>query len=312
MGTPEFAAASLNAILEAGYEVAAVVTAPDKPAGRGRQLQESDVKKYAAEKGLKILQPEKLKDENFLKELRELNADLFVVVAFRMLPEVVWQMPPMGTFNLHASLLPQYRGAAPINHAIIQGEKKTGVTTFFLDKEIDTGNIIFQEQVEIGEEESAGDLHDKLMRIGAKLVVKTIGAIAAGNIKPISQGAAAGNELKHAPKIFRDDCKIQWTHGIDTVYNFIRGLSPYPAAWTEFTAANGEKSIVKIFRTRKEATETIFTAGTAFTDQKSYLKIACKNGYLFILELQLPGKKRMSIEELLRGYKIPEGWRATN
>ncbi|RQP16920.1 methionyl-tRNA formyltransferase [Parapedobacter defluvii] len=299
MGTPEFAVASLDALLEAGEDVVAVVTAPDKPAGRGQKLQQSAVKTYAISRGIPVLQPMKLRDPQFLSNLKSLGADLQVVVAFRMLPEVVWNMPPLGTVNLHASLLPQYRGAAPINHAVINGETESGVTTFLLQHEIDTGNILFTEKVAIGPDDTAGDLHDKLMAVGAGLLVRTVKALAAGKTNPTPQGRLApGDVLKHAPKIFKEDGKIDWNRPVDDVYNLIRGLSPYPTAYTEL-----DGQVLKIFRATKEKTAVNHPVGTYFTDGTSFLKFACPDGYITIQELQLAGKKRMDIQAFLRGYR---------
>lgn len=304
MGTPEFAVASLDALLNSEHEVVAVVTVPDKPAGRGQKLQQSAIKQFAAGKGLPVLQPEKLRDESFLEELKGYAADLFVVVAFRMLPEVVWQMPPMGTFNLHGSLLPRYRGAAPINWAIINGDSKSGVTTFFLKHEIDTGNIIFQEEVAIAPDDNAGILHDNLMEVGAKLVVKTTNAIAEGNVTLMSQEELIqrGYEPVHAPKIFKDDCRITWTNGIDAIQNHIRGLSPYPAAWFEIVK-DGQPNNVKVYRSQKEEVSHNHPVGTIVSDGKTFVKVACADGYISILELQLAGKKRMPIKDFLLGFK---------
>jgi methionyl-tRNA formyltransferase len=310
MGTPEFAVPSLDKLLHAGYDIVAVVTAPDKAAGRGLTLQQSAIKKYAVEKGLKVLQPEKLKSPEFIDELRSLHADLQVVVAFRMLPEVVWNMPPMGTINLHASLLPQYRGAAPINWAIINGEKETGATTFKLKHEIDTGNILLQEKIIIGDEETAGELHDRMKEIGGDLLVKTINGIVDGSLKEISQEAidnrqlAIGNiqgadGLKHAPKLTTDAFRINWETSIDEINNLIRGLSPYPAA---FTTLNNKT--LKIFKAEKETTAPSVPPGEYITDKKSFIKFACPDGYISIKELQLEGKKRMNIADFLRGYKF--------
>jgi methionyl-tRNA formyltransferase len=322
LGTPEFAVASLSALVDAGYNIVGVVTAPDKPGGRGMQLQQSAVKKYAAEKKLKILQPEKLKNPQFLAELKSLNANLQVVVAFRMLPEAVWNMPPQGTINVHGSLLPQYRGAAPINWAIINGEKETGVTTFKLKHEIDTGDILLQEKILIGDDETAGELHDRMKEIGAQLLVRTVEGLANGSLKETPQGAmdngqlAIGNRqpaienldsslaihhspLKHAPKIFTDTCKINWNKPVDEVYNLIRGLSPYPAAFTEF-----EGKTLKIFRAKKEKAETNIPVGGFETDKKTFLKFACGNGYVHAEEIQLEGKKKMFVEDFLRGYRF--------
>ena len=300
MGTPEFAVPSLERLLNAGYEIAAVVTAPDKPAGRGMQLNESAVKKFAVSKGLKILQPEKLKDPQFLHQLKHLNADLQVVVAFRMLPEVVWNMPPMGTINLHGSLLPQYRGAAPINWAIINGEKETGVTTFKLQHEIDTGNILLQKKIAIADNENAGQLHDKMMKIGAEVLLETVNELTKGNLKETRQTDIEGRnlQLRHAPKIFSETCEIDWQKGVDEVYNLIRGLSPYPAA---FTFLNNKK--LKIFSADKEVKSVEEQPGTLLTDNKYFLKFACDNGYISVNELQLEGKKKMQIEDFLRGWR---------
>lgn len=297
MGTPDFAVASLNALKNAGFEIVGVVTAADKPAGRGQKLSESAVKKYAAENGLKVLQPLKLKDPEFISELKALNADLQVVVAFRMLPEIVWNMPPKGTINLHGSLLPQYRGAAPINHAIINGEKESGVTTFFLKQEIDTGDVILSASTPITEDDTAGTLHDKLMNIGAELIVKTVKSIEEGNYKEVPQPMDA--ELKFAPKIFRDFCEINWKQDNQVVYNHIRGLSPYPTA---FTFLNDKT--LKVFKVEKEDATPKVEAGNFETDGKTFLKFATNNGYIKLLELQLEGKKRMQIDEFLRGVRL--------
>lgn len=308
MGTPQFAVASLNKLYEAGYDIVAVVTAPDKPAGRGMQLTESAVKKYAVEKNLKILQPEKLKDPVFIEELKSLKADVQVVVAFRMLPEVVWNMPPMGTINLHASLLPQYRGAAPINWAIINGEKQTGVTTFKLKHEIDTGNILLQKKIEITENETAGTLHDKMMETGAALLLETINELAKGNLEEIAQHNIQHpifntqnsdiQALHHAPKIFTETCEISWNKNADEIYNLIRGLSPYPAA---FTFLQGKK--LKIFSSEKEINKEARDSGKVFTDHKSFLKFSTNDGYISLKEIQLEGKKKMKVEDFLRGWR---------
>jgi len=282
MGTPEFAVASLNILVENGYDVVAVITAPDKPGGRGQQLQKSDVKIAAEKHGLKILQPTNLKAPEFIEELRDLNANLQIVVAFRMLPEVVWSMPSIGTFNLHASLLPQYRGAAPINWAIINGEKETGVTTFFLKHEIDTGNILFQEKEPIYPEDDAGSLYERLMNKGAALVLKTVRAIESGDYNPQSQ--ITNYELKHAPKIFRETCMIDWNKKSQDILNFVRGLSPYPGAWT----------------TIHDKTYKIFSVSTNDTG----IKMKTGDGFIFIDELQPEGKKRMKAADFLRGYKL--------
>jgi methionyl-tRNA formyltransferase len=296
MGTPEFAVASLDAIVQAGYPIVAVITAPDKPAGRGMQLSVSAVKKYALEKGLKILQPEKLKDPQFLEELRSLHADLQIVVAFRMLPELVWNMPPMGTVNLHGSLLPQYRGAAPINWAVINGEKETGATTFKLQHDIDTGNILLQESFPIGEQATAGEVHDKMKVIGAQLVVKTIEGLVAGTLEEKPQPSNAG--LRHAPKIFTDTCRIDWNKPVTDIYNLIRGLSPFPTAFTHL-----DDKLLKIYRAEKEITIPTHTPGETDTDRKTYLRFAAADGYIHVKEIQLEGKKKMPVEDFLRGYK---------
>lgn len=297
MGTPDFAVASLNALVQAGFDIVGVVTAADKPAGRGQKLQESAVKKYAAEKGLRILQPLKLKDPEFIEELTSLNADLQVVVAFRMLPEVVWDMPAKGTINLHASLLPQYRGAAPINHAIINGETESGATTFFLKHEIDTGDVIFSTKVAIAEDDSAGDLHDHLMLAGAELLVKTVKAIETGDYQ--EQPQLFSDELKHAPKIFKEFCKIDWNQPVKTIYNLIRGLSPYPTAF----ATLNDKTI-KIFKATYENTTPDINPGEFVTDGKSFLKFAANDGFIQLLDVQYEGKKRMMADEFLRGMRL--------
>lgn len=300
MGTPDFAVHTLRTIVEAGYDVVGVVTAPDKPAGRGRKLNESAVKKYAAEKGLRVLQPTNLKAEEFLNELKALKANLQVVVAFRMLPEVVWKMPEFGTFNLHASLLPQYRGAAPINWAVMNGETETGVSTFFIDEKIDTGEMIFQEKVQIDPTENAGSLHDKLMTTGAQLVKKTLKAIEKGPVSTVSQKDAA--HLKTAHKLTKENTRIDWNRSIDDIYNFIRGLSPYPSAWTMLTNGNDEM-MMKIFETEKELTLNNEEPGTIIQQDKE-VKISVKGGFLSIKEVQLPGKRKMSIKDLLNGTKF--------
>lgn len=303
MGTPAFAVASLDALVKAGCTIAGVITAPDKNAGRGMQLQQSAVKKYAIEHQLKILQPEKLKSLQFLEKLKSLKADLQVVVAFRMLPELVWNMPPMGTINLHGSLLPQYRGAAPINWAVINGEKETGVTTFKLKHEIDTGNILLQESFPIGEDDTAGDVHDKMKEIGANLLLKTVKGISNGSLKETPQLQLSDRDgqtpLKHAPKILTDTSRINWSQPVAAIYNFVRGLSPYPAA---FTIMN--EKMLKIFTSKKEIVYPKHTEGEYETDGKTYLKFAAADGYLHVLQIQLEGKKKMSIEEFLRGYRF--------
>lgn len=297
MGTPDFAVASLNALVEAGFDVVGVVTAADKPAGRGQKLHESAVKQYAVSKGIKVLQPLKLKDPLFIDELKSLNADLQVVVAFRMLPEMVWDMPAKGTINLHASLLPQYRGAAPINHAIINGEKESGVTTFFLKHEIDTGDVIFSESVAISNDDTAGDLHDKLMDVGAGLLVKTVKAIEAGNYT--EQPQPQSDELKHAPKIFKEHCLIDWNQSGDKIYNLIRGLSPYPTAFTKLN----DKTL-KVFKAEFEEKEPGISPGSFLSDGKTYLKFAARDGFIKFTDLQYEGKKRMQVDEFLRGMRL--------
>ena len=297
MGTPDFAVASLKALLDNKLNIVGVVTAPDKPAGRGQKISESAVKKYAVEHGLKILQPVKLKDPKFLDDLRSLNADLQIIVAFRMLPEVVWNMPPKGTINLHASLLPQYRGAAPINWAIINGEIESGVSTFFLKQEIDTGDLLFSEHVTINPNDTAGDLHDKLMETGAELLVRTVTAIGQGNYK--EQPQETGAELKTAPKIFKEDCLINWNQPAEKIYNLIRGLSPYPTAYTHL-----QGKILKVFKAEKEETTASPETGTLVTDNKTYLKFACTDGFISALDIQLEGKKRLKVDEFLRGVRL--------
>ncbi|MCB2195004.1 MAG: methionyl-tRNA formyltransferase [Bacteroidetes bacterium] len=304
MGTPDFAVEPLKKLVESNYNIVGVVTNPDKPAGRGQKIKESAVKKYAAGKNLKILQPEKFRNDFFLNELQNLNADLQIVVAFKMLPEVVWNMPRLGTFNLHASLLPHYRGAAPINWAIINGDKKTGVTTFFLKHDIDTGNIIFQDEIEINENDNAGIVHDKLMHKGAELVVKTVDAIIKGDYPQIKQEEllSPGTEIKHAPKIFKNDCKIDWNSDVDSIHNLIRGLSPYPASWTELHNSSNETIQIKIYASEKEHANHNLPCGEIVTDEKNFLKVAAHKGYIHIIELQQAGKKRMNVKDFLRGF----------
>ena len=303
MGTPDFAVPSLNILVENGYDVVGVIPVPDKPAGRGQQIQESAVKKYALSKGLTLLQPDKLKAAEFLQQLKTLNADIQVVVAFRMLPEAVWNMPRLGTINLHGSLLPQYRGAAPINWAIINGENETGVTTFLLQHEIDTGQIIFNHKIAISETDTAGSIHDKLMEVGANLVLKTIQAIEKNEYPQIDQEQLMVGDLKIAPKIFKDDCKIDWNNSCEIIYNKVRGLSPYPTA---FSTIKNEKGILnfKIFGCTKEETAHTNTPGTIDTDNKTYFKVATNNGYIQLNDIQLEGKKRMPIADFLRGFTI--------
>jgi methionyl-tRNA formyltransferase len=307
MGTPEFAVSSLDKLVQAGCNIVGVITAPDKQAGRGMQLQQSAVKKYAVEKGLHILQPEKLKNSEFIEELKSLHADVQAVVAFRMLPEVVWNMPPMGTINVHGSLLPQYRGAAPINWAVINGEEYTGVTTFKLQQEIDTGNILLSDKLKIEETDTAGSVHDKLKELGANLLLKTIQGLAEGNLieqpqpstlnPPIGGQAFEPSTLHHAPKLFTETGKIDWTKPVGDVYNLIRGLSPYPAA---YTSLHGK--MLKLFSVEKINEQPTIDEGAYKTDEKSFLQFACSNGYINVLELQLEGKKRMGVIDFLRGY----------
>ncbi len=302
-GTPDFAVESLKILVENGYNICGVITAPDKPAGRGMQMQQSAVKKYALSKGLYILQPEKLKDAAFLSEVASLKADLHIVVAFRMMPEQLWSMPRLGTLNLHASLLPQYRGAAPINRAIMNGETTTGVTTFFLKHEIDTGDIILSDKVDIGPTETAGELHDRLMHIGAALVLKTVQQIEKGNLSTTPQKSIT-SELKHAPKIFKNDCIINWSDKTSTVFNQIRGLSPYPGAFTMLEDKNGKTLTLKIYSALLLESKELSEAGKIISDNKSFLNIATSDGIISIKELQIEGKKRMSVEDFLRGFSI--------
>ena len=309
-GTPEFAASQLEAILDAGYEVAVVVTMPDKPAGRGRKIQYSDVKKTALEHNLPLLQPEKLKDPAFLEQLASYQADLFIVVAFRMLPAVVWQMPRLGTFNLHASLLPQYRGAAPINFAIINGESETGLTTFFLNEEIDKGAVIMREKVSIRPDETAGELHDELMLLGNKVVVETIRKIEQGNVATMPQETMAeGQTLKPAPKITKEYCNIDWSLDCQTVYNHIRGLSPYPAAHTRLASDDSETIDLKVFASEIETCRHDIATGQVVTDNKKYLKIALHDGFIHLTMVQQAGKKAMPIADFLRGTQLNGLWK---
>ena len=309
-GTPEFAAAQLDALLKAEIKVKAVITAPDKPAGRGKKLQQSAVKSLALEKNLLIFQPRNLKDQSFLKSLKELNADLFVVVAFRMLPVEVWKMPPLGTFNLHASLLPQYRGAAPINRAIMNGETETGLTTFLLNDKIDEGSIILQHRIPIAADENAGSLHDRMMEAGKALVIKTVYGLADGALKVVPQAVINVSQLKLAPKIFKADCVIDWTKSLNEIYNQIRGLSPYPAAFTTLiNKESGQQVIIKIFQAEilKET-----HAGENYllhTDNKSYLRVSHPDGFLVLKEIQSPGKRAMTIRDFLNGFKLEGSWK---
>ncbi|GHV09798.1 methionyl-tRNA formyltransferase [Bacteroidia bacterium] len=300
MGTPDFAVESLRALVEGGYQVVGVVTMPDKPVGRHQnELQASPVKQYAVSQNIPVLQPEKLKDPEFLTTLKAWNADLQIVVAFRMLPEVVWNMPRLGTFNLHASLLPQYRGAAPVNWAIINGETETGITTFFLTHEIDTGKIIYQERIPIADTDNAEIVHDNLMHLGAKLVLKTVDDIAENRVHPLEQDNS--QELKPAPKIFKDTCRIDWNKTTQDIYDFIRGLSPYPGAWTELQTPKGETLNLKIFATKKISETHSLAHGTLASDGKTFLDVATPDGFIRLLQLQQAGKKRMAVEDFLRG-----------
>lgn len=299
MGTPEFAVASLDALVQAGCHIVAVITAPDKPAGRGMKMQGSAVKQYAVEKEIPVLQPERLKNPVFLEELRKLDADLQIVVAFRMLPELVWNMPPLGTVNLHGSLLPQYRGAAPINWAVINGETVTGVTTFRLQHEIDTGDILLQDSFPIGENETAGEVHDRMKEIGAQLLVKTVKGLADGTLTEQPQQADEGSTLHHAPKLFTDTARIDFNQPTATVHNLIRGLSPFPGAFTSL-----DDKTLKIFRSEKQLQTPSHAPGAYDTDSKTYLRFACNDGYVLVKELQLEGKKRIGIDEFLRGYRF--------
>ncbi len=305
MGTPAFAVTSLEELTGGGYNITAVVTAPDKQAGRGQKLTESAVKKYALRENIPVLQPEKLKDPGFIEELKLLNADLFIVVAFRMLPEVVWKMPRLGTFNLHASLLPQYRGAAPLNWAIINGETKSGVTTFMIDHEIDKGKVLLQKECSIGENDTVGDLHDKLMKIGADLVIDTIEGIAEGDLKPVDQSELyVKNSIKLAPKLFKEDCKIDWFADSEKVRNLIRGLSPHPAAWANLVHTKSGRTIpCKIYLTLPVISVENGVPGTIDSDGESYLNVACANGWLEIKNIQLSGKKRLETSSFLRGFR---------
>jgi len=300
MGTPEFAVPAVDALVKDGFDVAAIVTVPDKPAGRGQQLQESAVKKYALSQHIPVLQPEKLKAPEFVDQLQQIAADLFVVVAFRMLPEVVWNMPRLGTINLHGSLLPKYRGAAPINRAVMNGEHETGVTTFFLQHEIDTGRVIMREKMSIGENETAGEVHDRMMLMGAQTLLKTVQKIEAGTADAIPQEelVQSGESIIHAPKIFKEDCRIHWNQSVDAIHNFVRGLSPYPAAFTDL-----QGKTFKIYAGIKKKTAHSEEAGSwKIIDQKELL-FAATDGYYSVTEVQLEGKKKMKTEEFLRGFK---------
>ena len=311
MGTPDFAVESLRCLVEGGYNVVGVVTGPDKAVGRhGSVLQPTPVKQYAVEHGLRVLQPEKLKDEAFIEELRSLQADLQIVVAFRMLPEVVWAMPRLGTFNLHASLLPQYRGAAPINWAVINGDTETGITTFFLKHEIDTGAVIRQVRVPISETDCVGDVHDRLMLLGGRVVCETVDAIIDGTAEAIPQEQMITEELRPAPKIFKDTCRIEWGRPAKRVYDFIRGLSPYPAAWTSLVSPDGVEMVVKIYEAAiVPAPKKGIPYGTIETDGKHYIYVYTADGALSLRTLQLAGKKRMAVEDFLRGFRLAEDYK---
>jgi methionyl-tRNA formyltransferase len=308
MGTPEFALEPLRVLLENGYNIVTVVTAPDKPAGRGRELKQSEMKQFALAHHLPVLQPEKLRDEHFIATLKSLHADLFLVVAFRMLPETVWSIPPKGTVNLHASLLPDYRGAAPINHAIINGETTTGVTTFVISHEIDTGAILLQRKVEIGNDETAGELHDKLMIAGASLLLETVEKIESGKVKPFPQPPIS--DIRPAPKLFRENCEIDWNHPVERVRNLIRGLSPYPGAWCELK--NDTKTLqIKILKAHAESEKTNNEpSGTICSDGKKSMKIACSDGFLVVEELQPQGKKTMQVKAFLAGFRDITSYRS--
>ena len=311
MGTPDFAVETLRLLVENGYNVVAVVTMPDKPAGRGHKIQFSPVKQYALSVGLPILQPERLKDEAFIEELRSYQAHLQIVVAFRMLPQVVWDMPPMGTFNLHASLLPQYRGAAPLNWAIMNGDKETGITTFFLTHEIDTGRVIQRRSIEIADTDNVGIIHDKLMTMGAEMVCETVDNIIADKVVAIPQEELMTDEpLRPAPKIFKDTCHLDFTRTVEELYNQVRGLSPYPAAWCEFVSPEAEAIGVKVFEATRHLCNHNHTPGTIITDGKKCIEVACSDGYLQLVSLQLAGKKRLTAEELLRGFRLTNEYRA--
>ena len=311
LGTPEFAVPSLEILVKNQYNISAVITAPDKKAGRGLNIKASAVKEYAVSAGLTILQPEKLTDPAFISELKSLHADLFIVVAFRMLPEAVWKMPPLGTFNLHSSLLPQYRGAAPINRVIMNGEKETGITTFFLKHEIDTGDILFREKILIHPNETAGDLHDRLKVTGAELVLKTVRSIENGSIKEIPQEklVSPGEQLKTAPKIFSSDCNIDWSRPAQAIHNQVRGLSPFPGAFTWLKDSSSNILMLKIYRSALTDVASVETPGTVIISEKKLL-LQCGDRLLELLEVQQEGKKRISAAEFLRGFRAEKGWKA--
>ncbi len=305
MGTPEFAVAPLKALVDNGFNIVAVVTGEDKPQGRGRTIKPTPVKEFAVSLGIPVLQPAKLKDETFQSELRSYKADLQIVVAFRMLPEVVWTMPKFGTFNLHTAILPQYRGAAPINWAVINGETKTGVTTFMLDHDIDTGRILLKKEIDILPEDNAGSVHDKLMEVGSQLVVDTVEMILSGNVKSVAQSdlIAPGTVLKPAPKIFKEDCRLDFSKDGITIKNLVRGLSPYPTAFTTLKIKDKDMSL-KVFAVDFEPSKGVTETGKVLTDNKTFIKISCADGYIQLLDIQLEGKKRMGVVDFLRGVKL--------
>ncbi len=309
MGTPEFAVPSLRALVEGGYNVVGVVTTPDRAAGRGQKIYECDVKREAMRLGLPILQPEKLRDEAFVEAYRALNVDLAVVIAFRMLPQVIWAMPRLGTFNLHASLLPEYRGAAPINHAIMNGDKVTGVTTFLLNEKIDQGAILMQRSVDIGDEECVGELYERLMMLGPELVMESVERLATGDVTPLEQEHIDESTLRPAPKIFKQDCMVDWSRDGASIVNFVRGLSPYPAAWCNLVGEDGERSTAKIFECRFMAGGSL-AVGEIESDNRGYIRVGCSDGVIDILSIQLAGKRRMSVKDLLLGFKGIEQYRA--
>ncbi len=308
MGSPDFAVGPLAMLIHHGYSIPAVVTVPDKPAGRGQKLRISPVKNFALEKQIPVLQPENLKEESFINQLRSYNPDLQIIVAFRIIPEIIWGLPPMGTFNLHASLLPQYRGAAPINWVLINGEKETGVTTFFLNQNVDTGNIVFQTKTDIHPEETAGELHDRLMEAGSLLVLKTVKAIETGHFEWIEQHTLVSDDLvlKKAPKINKENCQLRWSESTLAIHNRIRGLSPVPGAYAQFTTPDQNILALKIFRSRPRISGFVSTPGQILTDHRTYLGITTLDGIIFLEEVQLPSRKKMHIKEFLRGFTIPE------
>lgn len=309
MGTPEFAVAPLEEIIKSGYEVVGVVTTPDKPAGRGQKMAESAVKKYALSKCLTLFQPIKMKDSEFISQLQKLNPDVIVIVAFRLLPKEIWSIPKLGTFNLHASLLPQYRGASPINFAIMNGDKESGVTTFFIDDKIDTGEILLQAKTEIKDSDDAGILHDKLKAIGKQLVIKTLEGLSQGTLKPQKQLLKKGVEYKYAPKLFKEDCQIRWDTPLEKIHNLIRALSPYPTAFTHLLI-NGESKILKIYKGHYKIEKHILNVGTVIIEGKKTFKIAAADGFYFLSEIQLEGKKRMEISDFINGLTIKHNLQA--